>query len=127
MADKKYRKHFLATVTILVCLLMFAAIPNIYYDPLCRFLLFPATSRPVPVIDPRLQKTNHLLHGPANYSALVLGSSRVEQFRQQDFAPLKTFNYAVFSFYPDEASEYLDFFIKNNPVKLDTVFLGLDF
>ncbi|HEY3307938.1 MAG TPA: hypothetical protein VGJ93_05750 [Desulfuromonadaceae bacterium] len=127
MVNKNYRLIFVANVTALACLYLATFMINAFYDPLCCFLLFPSANRPVPVVDSRLQKTNHLVHGPANHSALLLGSSRAEQLRQQDFTPLRTFNYAAPSFYPDEASEYLDFFIKKNSVKPTTVFLGLDF
>lgn len=117
----------LAFIVSLSGLMALVAAVNIYFDPLMCFGTLRHANRIVPDIDARLQKTNHLLYGVESYDALLLGSSRVEQFRQQDFAPIKTFNYAVPSFYPDEAAEYLDLFLRKNKRKINTVFLGLDF
>lgn len=98
-----------------------------FYDPLMVTGFIHASNRIVPVIDARIQKTNNLLHHHAVYDALLIGSSRVEQFRKEDFAPLNVFNYAVPSIYPDEYIGYIDFFLKTNKNPSPVVFLGLDF
>lgn len=98
-----------------------------YYDPLLVTGFENAANRIVPVIDARMQKTNKLLRYQADYDALLIGSSRVEQFRQEDFAPLKTFNYAMPSIYPDEYGAYIDLFLKTNRNKAPVIFLGFDF
>lgn len=125
--NKVYRTYLLTFIISLSGLMVLVAVVNIYFDPLMCFGSLRPANRIVPDIDARLQKTNHLLYGVESYDAVLLGSSRVEQFRQQDFAPMKTFNYAAPSFYPDEAAEYIDLFLRKNKRKTDTVFLGLDF
>lgn len=89
--------------------------------------VFHPKNRLVPVIDARLQKTNHFLHYKNSYDALLIGSSRVEQFRQKDFKPLNIFNYGLPSIYPDEYVNYIKFFLENNKQTSPIIFLGFDF
>ncbi len=126
-ANKVYRKFFLSCIGLLFSVFAAIATFNGYFDPLMIFSSVHPGNRYVPVIDTRVQKTNRLYHGNEKYDALLLGSSRAEQFRQQDFLPYRLFNYALPSLYPDEAGEYLDFFLKKNGNGRVVVFLGLDF
>lgn len=124
----KPRKQFVQYfVGLLLVFLTTTATFVIWYDPQMCFSAVRPSNRIIPIIDSRLQKTNRLLQKVKTYDALLLGSSRVEQFRQQDFAPRCVFNYAMVSFYPDEAEEYLDFFLRNNGGIQPIVFFGLDF
>lgn len=127
MTSRAYRTSLLAFITSLAVLFALTAAFNIYFDPLLCFRTVRPANRIVPVVDTRLQKTNRLLEADGGYDALLIGSSRVEQFRQQDFAPLRVFNYAFPSFYPDEAEQYLDLFLRTNNKRPVVVFLGLDF
>lgn len=126
-ADRVYRKYFLSCIGLLFFAFAVIAAFNSYFDPLMIFGSVRAGNRFVPVIDTRLQKTNRLYHGAGKYDALLLGSSRAEQFRQEDFLPHRLFNYAVPSFSPVEAGDYLDFFLRKNGSGKVFVFLGLDF
>lgn len=126
-SNRAYRNSLLTFIASLAVLLTLTAAFNIYFDPLLCFRAVRPANRIVPVVDTRLQKTNCLLAGDEVYDAVLLGSSRVEQFRKQDFAPLRIFNYAAPSFYPDEAEEYLDLFLRINGHRPVVVFLGLDF
>ncbi len=122
-----YKKYLFVFIASLSGLLITVAAVNIYFDPLMCFRTVSASNRLTPIIDNRLQKTNRLLHSGETFDALLIGSSRVEQFRQQDFAPLKVFNYSMASFYPDEAEDYIKLFLRVNKRKPSIIFLGLDF
>jgi len=98
-----------------------------YYDPLMVSGFINANNLIVPVIDARFQKTNKLLHYRADYDVLLIGSSRVEQLRQEDFLPLKVFNYSLPSIYPYEYVYYIDLFLQKNKKKSPVIFLGFDF
>ena len=108
---------------LLACTAAFVA----YFDPLWCTGFTHEASRITPVIDTRLQKTSRLIRCSSDYDALVIGSSRAEQLRQEDFAPLRVFNYAAPSMYPDEYEEYLDQFLRSSGSRPRIVFLGLDF
>lgn len=81
-ADKVYRKYFLSCIGLLFSVFAMTAAFNSYFDPLLLSGSVCPGNRFVPVIDTRLQKTNRLYHGGERYDALLLGSSRAEQFRQ---------------------------------------------
>ena len=122
-----YKRQVFLFLALLTGLLVSTASVVAYFDPLWCTGITHEANRITPVIDARLQKTSRLIRGHNNYDALVMGSSRVEQLRQEDFAPLKVFNYAAPSFYPDEYEAYLDQFLHCNGSNTRTVFLGLDF
>jgi len=124
LSPKCFTRYF---IFILVGLCILAGGYISYYDPLMVTGLIHTANRIVPVIDARMQKTNKLLHYQADYDALLIGSSRVEQFRQEDFAPLKVFNYAMPSIYPDEYVAYIDLFLRTNKKPVSVIYLGLDF
>ena len=98
-----------------------------YFDPLCSTGTIRKYNRIIPVIDARLQKTNLLMRSKDSYDALLIGSSRVEQFKQEDFLPLRVFNYSAPAMYLDELEEYIDLFLRVNNSKPEVIFLGLDF
>ena len=122
-----YRRQVVLFLTLLLGFLICTASVVAYFDPLWCTGLSHEANRITPVIDARLQKTSLLMRGHDNYDALLMGSSRVEQFRQKDFAPLRVFNYALPSVYPDEYEDYLDLFLRYNRGTPRLVFLGLDF
>jgi hypothetical protein len=122
-----YRRQVFLFLVLLLGLLGCTASVVAYFDPLWCTGITHEANRITPVIDARLQKTSRLIRGHNDYDALVMGSSRVEQFRQKDFAPLRVFNYAFPSVYPDEYEDYLDLFLRYNRGGARLVFLGLDF
>lgn len=121
-------KWFILYLLLAICgLCVIVAGYNFYYDPLMISGFTHNANRIVPVVDARMQKTNKLVHYRANYDALLIGSSRVEQLRNEDFAPYNVFNYGLPSIYPDEYVNYIDLFRKYNMSKKLTIFLGFDF
>ncbi len=127
MLHKGYRNKTISFLAILGAICIIASGYIAYYDPLMVTGFITAQNRIVPTIDARIQKTNKLLNYRADYDGLLIGSSRVEQLRQEDFQPLKVFNYAVPSIYPDEYVDYIDLFFKTNKNKSPIVFIGFDF
>ena len=122
-----YRQYCFLFLAVLSGLLAVVAAFVAYFDPLWCTGFSHRANRITPVIDARQQKTGRLMHGHEVYDALVIGSSRVEQFRQEDFVPLRVFNYAAPSMYPDEYEGYIDQFLSRSDDRPRTVFLGLDF
>jgi hypothetical protein len=125
--QRVYKKISLILLLILTGLLACTAAIVAFFDPLCCTGMVSKNNRMIPVIDARLQKTNILIHNKNNYNALLLGSSRVEQFKQKDFLPLRVFNYAAPAMYVDELKEYIDLFLRVNGRNPEIIFLGLDF
>ena len=125
--DSHYKKWLILFLAFLAWLVVGSMAIVYYFDPLCCTGTIRKHNRIIPVIDARLQKTNMLLRSNNNYDALLIGSSRPEQFRQEDFLPLHVFNYSAPSMYPDEFEEYIDLFLQNNKKKTKIIFLGLDF
>lgn len=77
-------------------------------------------------IDERAQKTNWLQARAGSFDSVLIGSSRASYIDQNDFAPLKLFNYAVNAMMPREYQPYLDHFAAvNGPPKV--IVLGVDF
>jgi hypothetical protein len=124
---RPFRSYSIGILFSVAGLLAMVAAVNLHFDPLLCTKSVRPDNRFVPLVDARLQKTNRLLHGGIAYDALLMGSSRVEQFRQEDFAPQRVFNYAIPSFYPGEANQYLNLFLRTNPKQIRLVYLGLDF
>ena len=124
MTHKFFSWNFLCLLGVF-CILFASFI--FYYDPLIVTGFMSKANPIVPDIDARLQKTNRLLCYHADYDALLIGSSRVEQFQQEDFAPIKIFNYAMPSIYPNEYTAYIDLFLKTNRNHSPIIFLGFDF
>lgn len=122
-----HRFFILFFYIVIGCLSFAVAGYNFYFDPLVITGFSNKANRIVPDIDARLQKTNKLASYKSEYDALLIGSSRVEQFRQEDFRPLHIFNYAMPSIYPHEYTDYIDFFLKTNRNKNAVIYLGLDF
>ena len=124
---KSYRKQVVVFIALMLLLNVGVILIVSYFDPLMCTSLINGWNRITPVIDSRFQKTSRLLNDHSVYDALLIGSSRVEQFRQEDFAPLKVFNYGLPSLYPDEYREYIDFFLRAHGATTKKIFIGLDF
>jgi hypothetical protein len=125
--NSHYKRSFLMLLVVLACLTGGTMAIVDYFDPLCCNGAVRKYNRVIPIIDARLQKTNMLIRSKNSYDALLIGSSRPEQFKQEDFLPLHVFNYSAPSMYPDEYEAYIDLFLKYNDRRPKVIFLGLDF
>ena len=124
---KKYH-YWLAAVLLLSSLpLLGLAGYNYYLDPLWVFTHENKYNSMQHGFDERQQKTNYLtFHEPA-YDSVLLGSSRATYIDQNDFAPWRTFNYAVNNMLPEEYQDYLDYFTLTQGKAPAVIFLAVDF
>ena len=103
------------------------ALFNVIFDPLLCFSHINFLNEKAELIDQRQQKTNLLTFGPRRFSSLVIGSSRTELIRPKDIMNGKAFNYSAPAMLASEYEEYIDYFRKINLIKLDSLYIGLDF
>lgn len=116
-------------LTILLILLPLACMGgfNYYIDPLWNFSHSnPHNSAQLP-FDERQQKTDYLTFTADKYDSLLLGSSRCTYINQNDFAPLKTYNYALSNMLFEEYAGYINYAVEKQGHDFDYIILGLDF
>ncbi|MBO0961650.1 hypothetical protein J1P26_18245 [Neobacillus sp. MM2021_6] len=126
---KSYKKWLLQTciLTILAMTPFLGIIGfNYFIDPLWLYSHQNSFNNVQNPFDERLLKTHSITFNPKNYSAVLLGSSRVTYMNEHEF-PMKTYNYAVSSMLVEEYDPYLTYAEEKIGKHFDTVFIGLDF
>lgn len=124
--NNRYFTWVYRLILLVATLMILLGFFNYFIDPMWCFEHSNKFNSYQHSIDERQQKTNYLIFNKNQYDALVIGNSRTAQINQNDFAAMKTFNYAVSSMSPYEYRGFIDNFtaISGSP---KTLLLGLDF
>jgi len=99
-----FTRTFLATALSLLLLLLAL---NIVVDPMCYMNWQNAFNSKRVNFDPRVQKTNSIIHIRNSYNGILLGSSRMAYVDTSLFANCRVFNYGLGSIYPEEYDGYV--------------------
>ena len=117
------KTFFLSTIALLLSV----GALNFFMDPAWTFSHSHRFNNVQGASNERIQKSNLLHFKKANYDALLLGSSRVTFFNQNDFKNNHVFNYAFSLGMPQEYAPYIDYAKKQNMQDIKKVYLGVDF
>ena len=112
---------FVCSACAVVCLVTFIVDPLWFFAHSNRF-----NSRQLPFNECQ-QKSNYLVHRNNSFDALVLGSSRMTSFHQQDVVGYQAFNNAISGTLSPELGEYVEFAKRHNSRPFKLIIIGLDF
>lgn len=117
-----YIRTFLATALSLLLLIL---VLNVVVDPMCYMNWQNMFNSKRVNFDPRVQKTNRIMHVGDVYDGILLGSSRMAAVDVALFRNEHIFNYGLGSIYPSEYDGYIAAAsLRHN---ITAVYLGLDF
>ncbi len=113
----------------LLCLFLFLVVGWIVYfiDPYWSFSHSNRFNSLQFASDERVQKSNMVFFRNFDYDTLILGSSRVAFINQDDFAPMKAFNYSFSMAMPHEYESYIEFAKSRKGRDFKTIIIGMDF
>ena len=100
---------------------------NYFIDPMWCFSHKNSFNQYQMTFNERQQKINTMHYQDFNYTALMLGSSRVAYINPHDIKSHKAFNLAVAHMQDFEYNPYLEYAKQKNGSDFDIVLLGLDF
>ena len=121
-------KEYIKKVFLLISFLLFGIGSfNLFMDSFWTFNHSHRFNRLQAGSNERQQKTNMVYFRDFDYDSVLLGSSRITYFNQNDFKNMKVFNYSVSIMMPQEYSAYIEFAKKRRGKDFKNIIIGLDF
>jgi hypothetical protein len=125
MKSQQWIRVWMLTVIIPV---LSIGVVNYLVDPLWSFGHHNRFNAEQSGFDERQQKSNRLyFSGMEAYDGILLGSSRSSFINQNDFAPMRIYNYAFNGMQAEEYAGYLEFAKRLKGESLKYVIIGADF